>query len=247
MANKNEHNKTNPFARQWELLQAIRMREEDQAQRLMAKTELNPPLIKDQLLAWLEQFPMPRGSIDGSWGETIKDYTTGDSTIPQEIMDLGVLFAVPLYTIRERYLLLIKGCQQSDVKGMGIMSVSIDRQTTSLKMHAKLADAYHTAGTPPPMPVHTLWIENFHQDDLLPVLNNCGLAILGNELISKLAAEKDATAFSGSPDAQARARALQVASEEEELIARFRDLAPDVRDAMLTLLFEHHAEDSVAE
>ncbi|MBD3333713.1 hypothetical protein GF356_12760, partial [candidate division GN15 bacterium] len=53
MAEKKEHNKTNPFARQWELLQAIRMREEDQTQRLMAKMELNPSHIKDQLLAWL--------------------------------------------------------------------------------------------------------------------------------------------------------------------------------------------------
>lgn len=238
--------KTNPFERQWELLQALKMREEDQVRRLSDQMELSPDLIREQLLEWFQQFPVPKGSIDDSWESSIRDYTTGDDSIPQEIVDLGVLFSIPLYTLRERYLMLIKRCSQPDIKGMGIISVSVDRKTTSLKMHAKLTNSYHTQGEPQPLAIHTLWIENFHQDNLRPVLDNCGLAILGNELISRLAAEKDANAIGGSPDSNARAQSLKLASEEEELIQRFRDLDSGVRDAMLTILLELHSAEHVS-
>jgi hypothetical protein len=237
---------SNPFERQWELLQALKMQEQDQARRMSARLDLNPVGIKQQLLGWLQQFPIPKGSIDSSWESSIRDYTTGDDSIPEEILELSVLFSVPLYTLRERYLILIKGCNESEIKDMGIVSVSVDRQTASLKMHAKLTDTYHTGGEPEPLAIHTLWIENFRSDELRPALDNCGLAILGNELISRLAAERDANAIGGSPDASARAQSLKLASEEEELVQRFRELEPGTRDALLTILLELHSSERVS-
>ena len=231
---------SNALQRRWELLQALAMHDEPEGLQTPAtpgdqNRGLNPYIIRRQLLQWLYQLGLPDGSAATSWEELIRDYTTDDPDIPTEIKQLKVLYVVHFHTTRDKYLAMIKECTD-DQKGMGIISVSINREPRSLYMQQALSQMYGTVEQPHALSFHTLWIENFLQNELGAALDHCAVAIFGNELISRFLSDNPDDSDESTLKDAAKSGPSLSQSEEKAVLRAFRDLPSELRDAMVALL-----------
>ena len=145
---------------------------------------MDTPSMRDRIVFWLENLPCPDGK-DVTWNDWLKEFPSD----PEEKKADGgvrIRFALRLHTAKNQYLLSILECLSPSARGNYILSVHVNWDEQERKQQKMLEDTYQDGFDETLRPRHTIWVQNFKDDELESSLAAGFVAMMGQELMAQV-------------------------------------------------------------
>lgn len=137
--------------------------------------------VRAELCDWLEQIPFPFYSDASNWNDLIKEYRDDDNQ-KKQTSGIKLRLRLKLYTTKNEYILSIVECLDSDSLDNNIVVVHVNWKHDELNSFEAINHEYQLHFDSLLKAKHTIWAQTFKLKELNDALDQCALAILGNEL-----------------------------------------------------------------
>jgi hypothetical protein len=160
-----------------------KVKEKVKEEILKAVPLIDVDAVKKEVLEFLTQVKFPGYPDADSWDEAVKTFPA--TVEEQEMLDGRRLrLAFRLFTKTNQYLISIIESLHIQGRGVYIMCVHVNWQTTEKRIQKNLEETYTGEFKDTLRTKHTIWAETFRSEELKNALTDCFIAILGYELVS---------------------------------------------------------------
>ncbi len=144
---------------------------------------MDTPTMRDRIVKWLGHLPCP-GDDDASWENYLKEFPS-DPQEKKSSTGVRIRFALRLRTAANQYLLSVLECLAPSARGNYILSVHVNWDEQERKQKKMLEETYQDGFDDTLRARHTIWVQNFKDDELEQALSAGVVAMLGQELIAE--------------------------------------------------------------
>ncbi|MBI4719782.1 MAG: hypothetical protein HY770_00815 [Chitinivibrionia bacterium] len=144
---------------------------------------MNLEKARSELLDWLSQLKFPANDSDKRWDDCLRLFPAAEG---EEDLDSGIRLrmSVRLGTRNNQYEISVLECLETSARGTFLACCHLGanemetqlRRLTTKSTAVRVEDVFKSRAT--------IWVQSFHEGGLLPALDGCGRAILGQELIA---------------------------------------------------------------
>ena len=160
-------------------LHKLLKKEVQQSQPLMDTDE-----VKEVFLDWLAEIKFPAYPNAASWEECLKVFPPEPE---EKELESGrrIRLALCLFTRENQYLLTLSENLDPTSRGIYSLSVHVNWQEKEKQLQKLVEETYTGHFEDTLRAKHTLWAQTVRVEDIREALNNCAVAILGNELVGR--------------------------------------------------------------
>jgi hypothetical protein len=144
---------------------------------------MDTPSMRERIVEWLGNLPYP-GDNDKGWEDCLTEFPS-DSEEKKSDKGVKIRFALRLRTARNQYLMSILECLAPSARGNYILSVHVNWDEQERKQQKMLEDTYQDGFDDTLRARHTIWVQNFKEDEIEQALSAGAVAMLGQELIAE--------------------------------------------------------------
>jgi len=142
---------------------------------------MNVVQIKEEMLEWLKQLPLPQSTNIKSWEERIQEYPQNDSD--KSIHEgLRIRLSLKLKTSSNKYVISIIESLSPSSRDKYIIAIYAGWKKEEWNLQKQIEETYKGGFDDIIRPKQVIWIQNFESGTLYEALNSCAIAIIGHEL-----------------------------------------------------------------
>lgn len=159
------------------------------AEAILTELQKDLPLmdvsgIKAEMLEWLKQLPLPKGSKAESWDKLILEIPSSEND-KELYKGLRIRLSLKLSTASNHYIISIIESLAPSSRNKYIIAVYSGWKKDERILQKQIVEKYNGRFDDTISPKDVIWVQNFESGSLHDALTPCAIAIMGHELCER--------------------------------------------------------------
>ncbi|MFH2047924.1 MAG: hypothetical protein ABIJ12_00615 [bacterium] len=142
---------------------------------------MDVPGIKVEMMEWLKQLPLPKGTKAEDWDQLIREFPSSNNE--KELYEgFRIRLSLKVNTTSNHYIISIIESLTPSSRNKYIIAVYSGWKKDEWVLQKQIEEKYKGRFDDIISPKNIIWVQNFEAGGLHEALTSCAIAILGHEL-----------------------------------------------------------------